>query len=279
MTLSRRTLMTYGVSLTVLLVPFIVAFSVRVREGGTTWPVGVTWGVMLVAMVAGFSLISRSNRFNSRPSGGPMPVGTVEHAQNLAGLGLACFAVADVALIGWIEWRVGLGLLVVFVAYVLVWVPRTMRWVQYRSSVQARSTPLAAFELVSDPRNWHLYFPQLEVIEPLDKPLHMGSVIHDRVARDGYVIDADEVVVAFDPGRQFGTAIRKPRRSQGIYEFKEVDGGTEIEYTSWTVLTMAQAVLGVGLRRRSLTSKMIATRAPAMQRIKALLEAPGPATV
>jgi hypothetical protein len=70
-----------------------------------------------------------------------------------------------------------------------------------------------------------------------------------------------------------GTAIReKSQPSSGIYEFEPVPGGTRIEYTYRTLLSLPAAIFGIGLRRPGLLKKMLDRRAQAFALIKRLLE-------
>lgn len=164
-------------------------------------------------------------------------------------------------------------------AYVLWSVPSSTRRQSYRSAVVVRCTPEDAFALVSNPRNWPRYFPQLEVDEPVDAPSHVGSIIHVRVREGRQVVAADERVTELEAGRRFATAVVTPHANEGLYEFTPVADGTEIAYSFHGEMTVAQAVLGGAVNRNSLLKRMISQREEGMQRIKQLLEAPEPITV
>ena len=164
-------------------------------------------------------------------------------------------------------------------AYVLLSVPSSTRRQSYRSAVVARCTLEDAFALVSNPRNWPRYFPQLEVDEPVDAPPHVGSMVHVRVREGRQVVEADERVTELEAGRRFATAVVTPHANEGLYEFTPVAGGTEIAYSFHGEMTVAQAVLGGAVNRNGLLKRMISQREEGMQRIKQLLEAPEPVTV
>ncbi len=164
-------------------------------------------------------------------------------------------------------------------AYVLLSAPSSTRRQSYRSAVVVRCTPEDAFALVSNPRNWPRYFPQLEVAEPVDAPPHVGSVIHLRVREGRQVVEADERVTELEAGRRFATAVVTPHANEGLYEFTPVADGTEIAYSFHGEMTVAQAVLGGAVNRNGLLKRMIAQREEGMQHIKQLLEAPEPVTV
>jgi len=72
---------------------------------------------------------------------------------------------------------------VVVLAWVLISVTPSMRRVEMQSAVEVSCSPAAAFDLVSDPRNWRRYIPELEVVGPVDHPVHTGTVIRTRIHR------------------------------------------------------------------------------------------------
>ncbi|HET7421405.1 MAG TPA: SRPBCC family protein [Candidatus Dormibacteraeota bacterium] len=170
-----------------------------------------------------------------------------------------------------------------YAAVVLAWalwnVPPTARRIQYRLRIVARSTPEAAFALVSDPRNWHSYLPALDVFGQLDLPLHIGSVVLTTFRQGRSVISEEEQVVAYDPGRRFGTASRHRRPTDGVYEMARIDEGTEIVWTYWTVLPYSFAVLALPFSRGATRERIIRRRQESLEAIKRLLEAPTPVSV
>lgn len=176
-----------------------------------------------------------------------------------------------------IDWRVAAGYFGLVVLWVLVWTPRANRTIVMRSAVEVRCSPQTAFELVSNPNNWPLYVPELEIAEPVEVPVRLGTVIHDRVRREGKItVEASEEVVALEPGARFGTAIqRDPQASSGTYDFEPVAGGTSIEYTHRTLLSLPAAVFGIALMRAAIVRRMSERRAQTLARIKQLLEEPG----
>lgn len=203
----------------------------------------------------------------------------LERQQNLTALG-AGFLVAMLALAQAPANPVVAGIYTtVALAYALMCVPTSSRRLEYRLSRVVRCSPGAAFDLVSDPRNWHRYFPQMEVEPPLQLPLRVGSIVHAVWAQPRLAFSEDEEVIAFEPGRRFGTASAHGRPNAGVYEFTPVTEGTNVAWTYWSVLSYANAVLGGALRRGALVERMIERRSQSFERIAQILEAPSPAPV
>lgn len=164
-------------------------------------------------------------------------------------------------------------------AYGLWCLPMSARRLQLRLEVLVRCSPEAAFALVSDPRNWHSYFSQIEVEEPLDQPVRLGSTV-SYIWREGTLAYRDdEVVIAFEPGRRFGTASKHRRPTDAVYEMSAIDDGTEIAFTHLSVMTYGQALLGGLLRRGAIVRRATERRWAAMTEIKRLLETRVPVSV
>jgi len=161
---------------------------------------------------------------------------------------------------------------------VIAWVllscaPRSRR-VEMRASIDVRCDVQAAFELVSNPRNWRLYAPELEVLEPVETPVRAGTLVRARLHYSGRVMEADEIVTVFEPPRRFGTAIpASPHVTTGGYEIVPSGGGTSITYTFRGSLTPLQSFFGGWLLRGRLDRRMKERREIALAEIKRLLEA------
>jgi hypothetical protein len=235
----------------------------------------------VLTLVAGALFLERVRRLQKRRIGGPPRPGAAEEELRLAAIGIGCFVVAESFIVAVIDWRVATVYFGLAVLWVLFWTPRGNRTIVMRSAVEVRCSPQAAFELVSNPNNWHLYVPEIELAHPVEIPVHLGTVIHDRVRRDGKItVEASEEVVALEPGARFGTAIqRDPQASSGIYQFEPAAGGTRIEFTHRSVLSLPAAIFGIAFRRAAILRQMSERRAQTLVRIKLLLEESGATSV
>jgi hypothetical protein len=284
MNVSQGWVARYVFPIAFVLVPVLVAITVALLTdgGGEIAQVQPYLLVLAVlALVPGLLFLRRAGRLQKQRAGQPPRPSAAYEVLKLGALGIGCFAVAEACVMAAIDWRVGAGYVALMLAWVLVWTPPANRTILMRSQIEVVCAPQAAFALVSNPNNWPLYAPEIELVEPVAVPVGIGAVIHDRVRRDGNVtIEADEEVVALEAGVRFGTAIRQESQpSSGIYEFAPVPGGTRIEYTHRTVLSVPAAIFGIGLRRPGLMKKMLARRAQSFARIKRLLEEGGAPSV
>lgn len=211
--------------------------------------------------------------------GAPRQIRDVDRSQRYTALGYGCL-VASLTLVMATTYPAVAGF---YGAAALAWalwcVPQPTRRLEYRLQISVRCSPQAAFELVSSPRNWHRYLPELDVLEPVDTPVRAGSLVHTVVRQGWFVISGDEQVIEYEPGRRFGTADTSQQPAVGIYEFSPAEGGTEIVWTYWSVMPYSVAVLGGALRRRALIAQFNKRRLRALQAMKALLEAPAPLPV
>jgi hypothetical protein len=92
-------------------------------------------------------------------------------------------------------------------------------------------------------------------------------------------LEAEERVIAYEPGRRFGTTVVGDRPNSGVYELREVAAGTEITYVYSAVLGIPMALLGGAFMPPRLVSRLREARLAAMERIKGLLESELPASV
>jgi hypothetical protein len=284
MKVPRSPVVAYGIAATFVMVPVGIAVAVAGLSEGRLEigrPAPYLWFLAVVMSVIGISLLSRESRWRTRRSGRPPRPGTLHSAAWLEMFAYACFVIAELCLVIAIDWRVGAAFLGPALAWALFWTPRSNRKVVMRAAIEVRCTPAAAFDLVSDPNNWHLYLPNIELAQPIQPPLHVGSLIHVRMRRHGVVsLEGEEEVVALEPGRRFGTAVRDtPDPSTGIYEFEEVAGRTKIEYTYRSAVSLPAAILGGSLRRKDMVERMYDRRAQMMDRIKLLMEEADPTSV
>ncbi len=237
-----------------------------------SWPRIALLVLSFVIGVPGFILLAMAVAQGVIQTGRRKRLQEVERQTTMTAVGMGSLAVTcTLALAAYLPAAAGFyGALAL--AYALWCVPMSVRRVYYRLVIVVRATPEEAFGLVSNPRNWNRYFPQIGVEEPIDEPLHLGSVVHTTWLEKHTVYTDDEQVIDFEPGLRFGTASVIRRPSDGTYEMTPVVGGTEIAWTYWSALTYPQAVLGGALRRRALVARMVQRREASLQAIKRLLE-------
>jgi hypothetical protein len=274
----------YVFAVAFVVAPVTVALAVLLLTGGAGQSASAKpyfLGLAALSVAPGVLYLERMRRLQMRRMGQPPGPGAADGELRLAAVGIGCFVAAECFVVAFIDWRVAAGYCALVVVWVLVWVPRGNRTILARSAVEVRCTPQAAFELVSDPNNWPLYVPELELTQPVEVPVRLGTVIRDRIRRDGKItVAADEEVVALEPGVQFGTAIQgDPQTSSGIYQFEPATGGTRIEYSHRSLVSLPAAIFGIALRRASIVKQMSDRRAETLARIKALLEEPGATSV
>jgi hypothetical protein len=164
------------------------------------------------------------------------------------------------------------------IAYVAWSIQSSARSVAYRSEILVQRSPEETFEFVSDPHNWGRYYAGLEVDEPFDEPLKVGSTIRLKVHIDGHVISGLERITQLEPYHRFASHV-VGHEEDGGFEFTPVAGGTEVTYTFQTVITVSQALLGGSLRRGMVVREMVKRREASMRLLKELLEAAPAATV
>ena len=201
---------------------------------------------------------------------------TYTYAASAAGLGLPVVAIV-LALTNPLYALAYAALVGVYLAYTM---PGSRRRFGYRSTITVQCAPEAAFAFISDPHNWPRYLPELQVIEPFDIPLRIGSTVRERATFGRRVIEGQDEVTIVDPNRKFGMRVagRKDVASD-LYEFRPVDAGTEISYTAELRLPISEAVIGGVLSRGASVQLLSSRREAAMLRIKQILEAPPAATV
>jgi hypothetical protein len=264
---------TGAVTWAIIILPTALAIGARNAESaGAPWePAEILWLPALVLFAGTIWLSDAAGRkVRHKESGTPVRVADFEASNRAGALGFGALILASSAVAASFEWRVGLALLIVAAGWLLIWIPKAMRRVELRWEIEAACSPQAAFDLVGDPRNWSSYFTELTA-DTLDGPIHQGSVIKAQLTRkDGRVVQAEERVIEYEPGRRFATAIAgTPREVTGSYDFEPVPGGTRIVYTYRSVLPVATALLGI---RLEVGRKVRARRRRGMARMKEILE-------
>jgi len=139
--------------------------------------------------------------------------------------------------------------------------------VEYRV---VKNTPAAAFALVAEPRNWSRYAPDIQLVESVDAPLRVGSRVHYRLRGDVRPLAVDETVIAYEPGRRFGTLVAPS--TTAVYELNAVSGGTNVAFTQSEEMTIGNALFTAAAFRRAHLDRMHEVIEARLEAIKRLLE-------
>ena len=173
----------YVFAVAFVVAPVTVALAVLLLTGGAGQSASAKpyfLGMAVLSVAPGVLYLERMRRLQMRRMGQPPGPGAADGELRLAAVGIGCFVAAECFVVAFIDWRVAAGYFALVVVWVLLWVPRGNRTILARSAVEVRCTPQAAFELVSDPNNWPLYVPELELTQPVEVPVRLGTVISDR---------------------------------------------------------------------------------------------------
>jgi len=156
------------------------------------------------------------------------------------------------------------------VAYTLFALPTSGRRRVSRASVVVTNTPAAAFGLVAEPRNWPRYAPEIELVESADAPLRVGSRIHYRLRSSVRHLTVDETVIAYEPGRRFGTLVSPS--TTAVYEINALPDGTDVAFTQSQELTIGYALFTAAAFRQADLGRVHEAIQARMETIKRLLE-------
>jgi polyketide cyclase/dehydrase/lipid transport protein len=269
----------YAAVVVAIAAPYIIAMLLRVIEGAGRPANPAFFWVGAILAVAGTAVLLVGSRLQSHGTK-PRTSAEAERGLALAATGIGCYVLAEAAIVATLDERVAVAVLAIAIAWTVYSLLPSRRTIEVTTAVVASTTPAAAFDLVSDPSNWPRYAPDLELVEPPVRPIALGTVIRDRMRRPPLPpLEVQERVIAYEPGRRFGTTVVGDRPNSGVYELREVEGGTEIVYVYSAVLGVPMALLGGAFMRPQLVDRLRAVRMAAMDRIKRLLETESPASV
>ncbi len=198
----------------VALVLIGLALAVKVASH-TAWQTTlVLWPIALVPAGAGLVVLERAARAHQSRLGGVPGAGDSARDVRQVALGAALLVVAQFIVVSAMDWRVGLAFAGIAAGWMLLWTPPVRRRIVLTSTIQVRCSPRAAFDFVSNPKNWPQYLSDVEVVRS-DEPIQLGSMVRLRGKRDGEVIlEGDERVIAFEPETRFATEIvGSPKRA------------------------------------------------------------------
>jgi len=259
----------------VLLLVFAVLPAVIIgpfpRGGGVAEPLDtILLAAGFPAALGGLFFIGMAIFLGHRRGGQAVPLGDTDLMLTYVAVGFGFlalyFSLALVRMFG----VVGLIYPGAVAAYTLFALPTSGRRKVFRVSVVVKNTPAAAFGLVAEPRNWPRYAPDIELVESVDAPLRVGSRVHYRLRGDVRPLAVDETVIAYEPGRRFGTLVSPS--TTAVYELNAVPGGTDVAFTQSEELTIGYALFTAAAFRRAHLDRMHEVIEARMEAIKRLLE-------
>ena len=211
----------------------------------------------------------------------PGPATNVERSLRYMAISGGVVVVIVTILLG-LTFPLGALVYAVAVAFYLVYtMPSSRRQFGYHTTITLRCTPEVAFALVADPRNWSRYSPDLQILEPIDTPLRVGSVVRQRVTVNARTLDEEDEITVIEPGRKLGmrVVVDGQVRHASTYEFRPADPGTEISFRSELFESVGVSLFGGALRRGEVLNLLRSRREKTMLRMKEILEAQPAATV
>ena len=276
--MTRRSLPTLVLALVFLFLPALVAGMYTTVGGAGETLDTVLFVAGLLAAVAAVIFFGLALLMGYRRGKQVVPLRDTYLLFRYFAIGAGFFALSNSVALFRVFGAAGLIFPVMLAAYVAFALSSSARRQDYRVAIVVSSTPEAAFALVSEPRNWPRYLPQVESVEPRDVPLHAGSTIRYRVRAGQTLLEVEEVVIAFEPGLRFGTGLADPAAT-GIYELSAGPGGTVIAYSHSGQMPVAQSIITGVFGRKANLGRMIEARQTGMDAIKRLLEAQPAVTV
>jgi hypothetical protein len=260
--------------------PTVVDTVVGHQPGGASgWLFTILFFASLLAGIPALFFLGLALFIGFMRSGQPRTLSDLHHAFRFGAVGCGFFALAISITLFRDLGPPGLVYQGLVLAYVAMVVPAPNRRIAYREAIWVRSTPEAAFALVSNPGNWPKYASRIAAAESADSPVRLGSRIHSTVREGSLVVDADETVSVLEPGRRFGTTVLDGTPAEGVYDLTPSSEGTEVAYTYTGSLTLSHALLSAAVSRGALLQRMAERRREALVAIKRLLEQPTPANV
>lgn len=259
-------------TLAILVGPVAIAYVVRLVTSHDQWlPIWQLWIVALIAFFAASRFLERGERMRvTHVAAGYVPLRAFEEEILQTAIAIALAVIAEAALVASLEPWMGVAIFALLVAWVVLCMFPPLRRIEGRRSIQVACSPEAAFALLSDPHSWRLWTPELEVVEPSEVPIRLGTVVHGRMRIGGRQLEGDERVVAFDPPRMCASETLNIRGSgYDSYEMTATEGGTFITYTARFMRPIDRAALGEAFRSGHFLTERWRTK---MQRIKQLLE-------
>ena len=204
--------------------------------------------------------------------------GTLGAASQFTAAALFMTTAGGIGLIGWV---VGAGqqsvavLLAAVAAWLLLWMPPSIRGIRDRQAVHIRRAPEEVSAFLLDQRNLVAWYPGYTSSELLGGPgLGKGSVFRQVIGFRGRTQEGRVIVDEYEPGRRLCTRLLDaPGRGGSCYTFAREDGGTAAVYEYSGEQLYPSALSGSMLLIGRALSRVRVQREGAFEKLKAILEA------
>jgi uncharacterized protein YndB with AHSA1/START domain len=199
------------------------------------------------------------------------PLWVLEQGSWLIVVSVGTVILLSIGLVIQLNVAAGALLLIVFLAYIGYWVPRSRRVVEAKAEAVVAASPEAVFALATDPSAIHRLHPDILSAHADDgRPTGVGSRIRAR-SRSGRIEGVD-LVVEFDAPHRYAdrTLSGAPANSFSV-TFTPSGGGTLIHWESRHLLPFPMAVIS-GYRKPGISRQLIKTRQRWVENVRRELE-------
>jgi hypothetical protein len=266
----------WGAAIGLLLGPPVLAFLVRWLTSQDHWaPLTGLWLATIgLVLGAGWVMEGVDRLEKSIRQGAARRPGQAEAVAFRQALGFGLLVLAVAAATASFEPWMGAVLLGLALAWVGFCAITPERRIEKGFVLEASCSPEVAFEFIADPTNLSRFEPREVVLPPFPESNGVGTVRHVRATTsEGTVIEADEVVTEFVPGRRLAIeVVGVRRRNVSAFDFEPVAGRTRITYTFRGSRAISQLVLGEGFDRAEARRRLEIMQRERAERLKHLLD-------
>jgi carbon monoxide dehydrogenase subunit G len=221
----------------------------------------------IVLGIAGFIVI-----FTAKDPPREQPDYERSHERYMASVAIAfALAVATMAaLVGDGDERLTVAISSVSILWALIWLPTATRRIGIRTSVVVARDPSTVFNFLADMRNWPLYASGADRVEKItDGPIGRGTRFRTKTAE----FEGIEEITDFEPpALMTSSLVSGLRPNQTVLALEPLPEGTKVSHGFHSEISYPSALLGAGLLRSVLTSRMRSARNATWQRLKQVLE-------
>jgi len=190
-------------------------------------------------------------------------------------IGLTLIGLEMALLVGFFSPPLGFLLCAAVLGYPAYWLPESHRRLVVEAEAVIAAPPDAVFALATDPLGTPHLLPGTTVEAETAGAPGLGSRYRGRVKLNLARFQAVDEIVEYAPPRRFAdrTLSGAPYNLTTL-KFEPTPQGTRIRYEHVGVLSLANAVLGGGLRRGSSRKRILGLRQEWFQALRRQLEAP-----